>query len=79
MPHPARCRTLKEIACELVQIVKRNVSIDWTVKAPVRARLRVIVKRVLRTHGCPPDKQEEATKTVLRQAELLSAGWTEVL
>ncbi len=71
--------TLKEIARELVEIVKRNVSIDWTVKESVRAKLRVIVKRVLRKHGYPPDKQEEATKIVLQQAELLSAGWTEAL
>ncbi len=71
--------TLKEIARQLVEIVKRNVSIDWTVKESVRAKLRVIVKRVLRKHGYPPDKQEEATKIVLQQAELLSAGWTEAL
>jgi type I restriction enzyme R subunit len=71
--------TLKEIAKELVDTVKRNVSIDWTVKESVRAKLRVIVKRVLRKHGYPPDKQEEATKIVLQQAELLSAGWTEGL
>ena len=70
--------TLKEIARELVETVRRNVSIDWTVKESVRAKLRVIVKRVLRKHGYPPDKQEEATKIVLQQAELLSAGWVEV-
>jgi len=69
--------TLKAIAQELVETVKRNVSIDWTVKESVRAKLRVIVKRVLRKHGYPPDKQEEATKIVLEQAELLSAGWAE--
>ncbi len=66
--------TLKIIAQELVETVKRNVSIDWTVKESVRAKLRVIVKRVLRKHGYPPDKQEEATKIVLEQAELLSVG-----
>jgi len=60
-----------------VETVKRNVSIDWTVKESVRAKLRVIVKRVLRKHGYPPDKQEEPTKIVLEQAELLSAGWAE--
>ncbi len=69
--------TLKAIAQELVETVKRNVSIDWTVKESVRAKLRVIVKRVLRKHGYPPDKQEAATKIVLEQAELLSAGWAE--
>ena len=70
--------TLKAIAQELVETVKLNVSIDWTVKESVRAKLRVIVKRVLRKHGYPPDKQEEATKIVLEQAALLSAGWAEV-
>ena len=41
----------------------------------VRAHLRVLVKRILRKHGYPPDKQEKATQTVLEQAEVLSAGW----
>jgi type I restriction enzyme R subunit len=68
--------TLQTIARELVQTVKQNVSIDWTVKESVRAKLRVIVKRILRRHGYPPDKQEAATNTVLQQAELLSGLWT---
>jgi type I restriction enzyme R subunit len=68
--------TLRAIARELVDTVRRNVSIDWTVKESVRAKLRVIVKRVLRKHGYPPDKQEAATTTVLQQAELLSDLWT---
>jgi type I restriction enzyme R subunit len=63
--------TLRTIARELVDTVKRNVSIDWTVKESVRAKLRVIVKRVLRKYGYPPDKQEKATQTVLEQAELI--------
>jgi type I restriction enzyme R subunit len=63
--------TLRAIARELVDTVKRNVSIDWTVKESVRAKLRVIVKRVLRKHGYPPDKQEKATQIVLEQAELI--------
>jgi len=63
---------------ELVETVRNNVSIDWTVKESVRARLRVIVKRILRKYGYPPDKQEAATNTVLQQAELLSEFWTEV-
>ena len=67
--------TLKTIARELVDIVRRNVSIDWTVKESVRAKLRVIVKRILRKHGYPPDKQEAATDTVLAQAEELSDVW----
>jgi type I restriction enzyme R subunit len=67
--------TLKLIARELVETVKRNVTIDWTVKEGVRAKLRVIVKRILRKYGYPPDKQEKATRTVLQQAELLGAEW----
>ncbi len=67
--------TLKKIARELVDNVKRNVSIDWTVKEGVRAKLRVLVKRILRKYGYPPDKQERAAETVLQQAELLSAEW----
>jgi type I restriction enzyme R subunit len=66
---------LRTIAKELVDTVRRNVTIDWTVKESARAKLRVIVKRVLRKYGYPPDKQEAATNTVLQQAELLSARW----
>jgi|ADurb_H2B_02_Slu_FD_contig_41_2305247_length_3642_multi_6_in_0_out_0_2 type I restriction enzyme R subunit len=68
---------LRLIARELVETVRRNVTIDWTVKENVRARLRVMVKRVLRKHGYPPDKQEKATLTVLEQAELIAKDWTE--
>jgi len=67
--------TLKAIARELVDTVRRNVSIDWTVKESVRAKLRTMVKRILRKHGYPPDKQESATQTVLKQAELLCGKW----
>ena len=67
--------TLKQIARELVDAVKKNVKIDWTIRENVRAEMRVIVKRILRRHGYPPDKQEAATKTVVEQAELLSAEW----
>ena len=69
--------TLRTIARELVATVRANVTIDWTVREDVRAHLRVLVKRILRKHGYPPDKQEKATQTVLEQAELLSEGWTE--
>ena len=69
--------TLRTIARELVDTVRKNVTIDWTVKESVRARLRVIVKRILRKYGYPPDKQEAATNTVLQQAELLSDFWTD--
>ena len=67
--------TLRGIARELVETVRGNVTIDWTLRENVRAKLRVLVKRVLRKHGYPPDKQESATQTVLEQAEALSAGW----
>ena len=67
--------TLQAIARELVETVRRNVTIDWTLRETVRAHLRVLVKRILRKHGYPPDKQEKATRTVLEQAEVLSAGW----
>ncbi len=67
--------TLRTIARELVETVRNNVTIDWTLRENVRAQLRVLVKRILRKHGYPPDKQEKATQTVLEQAEVLSAGW----
>ena len=65
----------KMIARELVDAVRRNVTIDWAVRENVRAQLRVIVKRILRKYGYPPDKQEKATQTVLEQAEVLSNAW----
>ena len=67
--------TLRDIARELVETVRSNVTIDWTLRENVRAHLRRLVRRVLRKHGYPPDKQEKATQTVLEQAEALSAGW----
>ena len=66
---------LRGIARELVDIVRKNVKVDWTVRENVRAQLRVLVKRILRKHGYPPDKQEKATQVVLEQAEVLTAGW----
>ena len=67
--------TLKIIARELVETVRKNVTIDWTVRENVRAQLRVYVKRILRKYGYPPDLQEKATQTVLEQAEVLSEAW----
>jgi type I restriction enzyme R subunit len=67
--------TLRTIARELVETVRNNVTIDWTLRENVRAQLRVLVKRILRKHGYPPDKQEKATQTVLEQAEALSLEW----
>ena len=68
-------KVLKAIARELVVAVRKNVTIDWQVRENVRAGLRVIVKRILRKYGYPPDKQEKATQTVLEQTELLSEFW----
>ena len=67
--------TLCRIARELVETVRSNVTIDWTLRENVRAHLRRLVKRTLRRHGYPPDEQESATQTVLAQAEVLSEGW----
>ena len=68
---------LRIIARELLKTVRNNVTIDWTVRENVKAKLRVMVKRILRKYGYPPDKQEKATKTVLEQAELLAKDWAE--
>ncbi|MGH9455404.1 MAG: type I restriction endonuclease subunit R, partial [Terriglobia bacterium] len=67
--------TLTKIARELVDTVRKNVTIDWTVRENVQAQLRVLVKRILRKYGYPPDKQEKATQTVLEQAALLANCW----
>ncbi len=67
--------TLRTIARELVKTIRSNVTIDWTLRENVRANLRRLVRRILRRYGYPPDKQERATRTVLEQAEVLSADW----
>jgi type I restriction enzyme R subunit len=66
---------LKVIAAELISQVKKSVTIDWTLREGARAKIKVMVKRILNKHGYPPDLQEEAVKTVLAQAELLCAEW----
>ena len=66
---------LKVIAAELITQVRKSVTIDWTLRESARAKIRVMVKRILNKYGFPPDLQEEAVKTVLRQAELLCADW----
>lgn len=68
--------TLKKIAHELTESLRRNVSVDWSVRESVRAKLRLMVKRILRKYKYPPDKQEEAVELVLRQAESLSMAWS---
>lgn len=67
---------LKKIAVELTQRLRKSVTVDWAKRETVRAKLRVIVKTLLRRYKYPPDRQEEATETVLRQAESLSADWS---
>ena len=69
--------TLKAIARDLVKAVRNSVTIDWTMKQAVRAKIRTLVKRILRKYDYPPDKQEQATQTVLQQAELLCGDWAE--
>ncbi len=66
---------LKVIAAELVTSVRRSVVIDWTVLESARAKIRVMVRRILKKHGYPPDLQDEATKLVLEQSEVLCADW----
>jgi len=68
--------TLRLIAQELVKAVRANITIDWTVRNNVQAQMRVIVKRILRKYGYPPDKQARATELVLEQAEVLCEEWT---
>ena len=70
--------TLRTIAQELVETVRRNATIDWTVRESVRAGMRNAVRRVLRKHGYPPDREKKAIDTVIEQAELLSEEWTNI-
>lgn len=67
--------TLKKIAVELTQKLRASVTVDWSVRETVRARLRVMVKTLLKRYKYPPDRQDEATDTVIRQAEALSTAW----
>lgn len=66
---------LKLIAHELLVSLRDNVSVDWARRESARARMRVLVKRILRKYGYPPDLQDTAVQTVLQQAEALSLGW----
>jgi type I restriction enzyme R subunit len=68
---------LKVIAAELVAQVRQSVTIDWTLRESARARIRILVRRILRKHGYPPDLQADATKLVLEQAESLCEEWAE--
>ena len=66
---------LKVIAAELITKVRQSVTIDWTLRESARAKIKVMVKRILNKYGYPPDLQDEAVQTVLKQAELLCAEW----
>ncbi len=66
---------LRVIAQELLSHLKSNASVDWQHRVAARARMRVLVKRILRKYGYPPDLQDAAVRTVLQQAEVLSARW----
>jgi len=69
--------TLKKMAKELVDLLRKNTTIDWTIREDIQAKLRVYIKRLLKKYNYPPDRQERATKTVLEQAELLCQDWGE--
>jgi len=69
--------TLRAIAIELVEAVTENVTIDWVYRENVKAKMRVMVKRILKKYGYPPDKQKKATETVLEQAKLICKDWAE--
>lgn len=69
--------TLKSIAREIAEKVRSNATIDWAMKESARAKLMVIVKRTLNKYGYPPDKQQKAVDTVLKQAEVLADYWVE--
>jgi len=66
---------LRLIAQELVKAVRNSITIDWSIRENVRAQMRVIIKRILRKYGYPPDKQARATELVLEQAEVLCKDW----
>ena len=63
---------LVQIAVEIAEKLRKNVTVDWSVRESVRARLRLLVKNLLRKHRYPPDKQDEAVDLVLSQAEVIS-------
>jgi type I restriction enzyme R subunit len=70
--------TLRKIALELTQMIRKSVTIDWTQRDSVQAEIRLKVKKILRKYGYPPDRQERATQTVLEQAELIAKDWVAV-
>jgi type I restriction enzyme R subunit len=67
---------LRHIARELVETIRKNTSIDWTVRENVQAKMRIAVKKILRKHGYPPDMELKATETVIEQAKLLASEFS---
>lgn len=70
-------KVLRQIAIEITEKIRKNVTIDWTLRESVQAKLRVIVKKTLRKYDYPPDKRDEATALVLEQARLIAKDWAE--
>lgn len=68
---------LRKIALELTEVIRRNVTVDWTLRESVQAKLRVMVKKILGKYGYPPDKQKRATETVLEQAKQIAKDWAD--
>ena len=66
------CFSDEEIAREIAEILRKNVTVDWAVRDSVRAKLRVLVKTLLKRYKYPPDQQEKATELVLSQAAVIS-------
>jgi type I restriction enzyme R subunit len=67
--------TLKRIAQELTESLRKNITVDWSRRESVRAKLRILVKRILRKYKYPPDQAEVAIDFVLRQAQELGEAW----
>lgn len=63
--------TLKQIAKDLTEAIRKNLSIDWSIRASVQARMRMIIKRLLKRYGYPPDKTPKAVEIVIEQAKLM--------
>lgn len=68
--------TLKKIAVELTDKLRKSTTVDWQKRETVRAKIRIIIRNILRTHKYPPHKSDEAIDLVLKQAEVLSNSWT---
>lgn len=67
---------LRHIARELVDTIRKNSSIDWTVRENVQAKMRIAVKKILRKHGYPPDMESKATETVIEQAKMMASEFS---